>query len=131
MSEMKTYGDPTSATTAYVGLVGTIIFIQVVIFIQVLYYRAEMLQEQEKVVEVTAPELLRYRQVQREVLGGYHFEAEFEGEGERISIPIEEGMRLFLRERGNRASAASTGHDPTNSSSQDNGAPRREESDAP
>lgn len=99
---MKNYGDPVGGTTAYVAIVGTLIFILTVIFLEAFFYKAEIDEHELKVVEWSEvsgkpSQIQQIRARQKRKLEGYTVEASFmDGQG-RVAIPIEEAMKLLVQ----------------------------------
>jgi len=94
----KNYGDPTPASTAYIGLIGVIIFVLTLIYLETLYYNSEEQQRIEKVVNEPIEKLENHIEAQREILRSYSYEHDYADGAGRVSIPIDEAVERLLRE---------------------------------
>lgn len=85
--------------TSIIGfsLVGTILFVVVVVAIQAFFFRYEEAFLHERIYSQTSNELRQHRASQLEQLGGYRWVSEQEG---RVAIPIERAMEIVARESG-------------------------------
>jgi len=87
--------DPNARAVAFVGALGVLILIMVVVLLQALFYRAEE-QETDRKALVASPGELRALQVQqREQLATYRYVDRQKG---LVAIPVEEAMRLTRQE---------------------------------
>lgn len=101
----KHYGDPTAGSTMYVGLVGTIIFVLTIIYLQALYYNAEEQSRIEKVIEAPVPALENNRAQQKAWLTRPSYEHVYNNNAGRVTIPIDEAADKLLAEWGQRTGA--------------------------
>ena len=84
--------DPDALTTATVGIVGTILVIVVVVFVQGLYESVNRSEFQRKVVNETPTELRNLRAAQRTRL---HATGWVDKKNGFVAIPIERAMELL------------------------------------
>jgi len=84
--------DPDAVTTAMVGIVGTIVLIIVVVFVQGLYEREKRNEFQRKVVDEQPAELRSLRAAQRTRLEETGWVDKQHG---IVAIPIERAMELL------------------------------------
>jgi len=87
--EDKDYGDPTPASTAYVALIGVLIFVLVVVYLQALYYSSE---EKEFTEKITNEPSAAFNQLKAEAARdlsetAYHHDYA-DGVG-RVTIPVQ------------------------------------------
>ena len=97
-SQHNDYGDPTPATTGYVALIGTIVFILILLYLAAVYYNAAEQQRIDKVVDQPAVEYERTLAQQNEVLADYHYFHDYANETGRVTIPLEEARSKLLEE---------------------------------
>lgn len=91
------HDDPTSSGTLLVGIVGTCLFIFVVLYVHVLFENHLSGEERRKQINVAPAELMQYRAEQEALLHGYRWIDENAGV---VQIPIERAMELVVRESG-------------------------------
>lgn len=115
------FGDPTPGATIYLALVGVLIFVLTIIYLEALYYSSEEQQRIEKVVEQPILKLQAIQEEQRELLIEHRYEHEFNGSAGRVTIPIAEGQRKLLEEWPNPRLGWTPPETPTETT-QDNGA---------
>jgi hypothetical protein len=88
--EDKDYGDPTPASTAYVALIGVLIFVLVIIYLQALYYSSEEKEFTEKITDFAQERTEVYRLKQQAAASleetAYHHDYA-DGLG-RVTIPV-------------------------------------------
>lgn len=94
---MNTYGDPNSGSVFYVSVVGTIILVITLIFLEALFYQTANDELERKVINRPNVQLEAHRAEQFERLHGYGVEANFEQRGTRVSVPIERAMEAMIR----------------------------------
>ena len=87
--------DPDALTTATVGIVGTILVIVVVVFVQGLYLSVDRSEFQRKVVDEVPAELRSLRAAQRSVLNQTGWVDRKNG---IVAIPIEKAMALLAQD---------------------------------
>lgn len=103
MNETQRHGaaieeaDPDTTSTLLVVVVGTILIVAVVVFVQGLYGRATRSEFERKVVAEAPAELQRLRADQLMRLSGLTWVDRREG---IVTIPIEDAMRMVIREAG-------------------------------
>ena len=85
--------DPDTLTTATVGIVGTILVIVAVVFLQGLYERMSRSEFQRKIVDQAPAELSRLREAQ---LARLHSTAWVDRQNGFVAIPIEKAMALLV-----------------------------------
>ena len=85
--------DPDALATATVGIVGTILVIVVVVFVQGLYLSANRSEFQRKVVDVAPLELRTLRAAQQTRL---HATGWVDKKNGFVAIPIEKAMELLV-----------------------------------
>jgi hypothetical protein len=95
--------DPKASTTVYVGVIGTILFLAVVLFAQALFQNAQWLEDQRKVYAPRNPRLLEVQTQQLGTLNGYRLVSAAEG---RVTIPIDRAIELVLPELKSGATAS-------------------------
>jgi uncharacterized protein YxeA len=98
-----TYGDPKGGVTAFVSIVGIIMFVLTVIYLEALYYSSEKRQNELKVVEQPASAVEKNRADQRARLAAYDYDHAFvnaDGQPGRVTIPIDDAKTRLLREWG-------------------------------
>ena len=88
---MSQDGDPSTAPVVYVGVVGTLITVVVILAVQALYYRAQSLETQQKLDgPATATPVDSRTQP-----GGYRW---IDRENGVVGIPVEQAMKLTIKE---------------------------------
>jgi hypothetical protein len=92
--------DPDTLQIAFVGLIGTILLVTAVAFLQGLYERVQRREVQRKVVDVTPLELQTLRVHQQEVLQATVWVDPARG---AVTIPIDRAMELLVRDPSLRA----------------------------
>jgi len=85
--------DPDTLTTATVGIVGTILVIVAVVFVQGLYERASRSEFQRKIVDQAPAELSKLRAAQ---LARLHATTWVDKQHGFVAIPIEKAMALLV-----------------------------------
>jgi hypothetical protein len=85
--------DPDALTTATVGIVGTLLVIIVVLFVQGLYESVNRTEFERKVVDEVPAELRSLRAAQRTVL---HQTGWVDKKNGIVAIPIEKAMALLV-----------------------------------
>lgn len=114
MMARSDFGDPTPASTAYIGVIGSLVFLLIVIYLTALYYQSEGRQQELKtigvgVATVTVRRVEDNRREQRKALEQYGYDHAYSnGEG-RVSIPVEEAKRKLLVEWKQRHEEPSSG----------------------
>ncbi len=114
MMAQSDFGDPTPASTAYIGVVGSLVFLLIVIYLTALYYQSDGRQRELKTIgvgvqTVTVQRVDDNRREQREALEQYGYDHAYSnGEG-RVSIPVEEAKRKLLVEWSQRRREPSAG----------------------
>jgi hypothetical protein len=89
--------DPDALTTATVGIVGTILVIAAVVFLQGLYESVNRSEFQRKIVNEAPAELTQLRAAQQRKL---HETAWVDKQNGIVSIPIEKAMALLVANPG-------------------------------
>ena len=87
--EDTTFGDPTPASTAYVGLIGVLIFLLVIIYLQALYYSSEEAQRVEKIVNEPSRAFNTMVEAQRGYLSATAYHHDYADGLGRVTIPVE------------------------------------------
>ncbi|HEX4822987.1 MAG TPA: hypothetical protein VFV19_01605 [Candidatus Polarisedimenticolaceae bacterium] len=87
--------EPDTLQIAFVGIIGTILLVTAVAFLQGLYERVQRAEVQRKVVDVTPLELQTLRVHQQEVLQAQAWVDRAAG---AVSIPIDRAMDLLARD---------------------------------
>ncbi len=87
--EDTTFGDPTPASTAYVGLIGVLMFLLVVIYLQALYYSSEEAQRVEKIVNEPSRAFNAMLEAQRGYLSETAYHHDYADGLGRVTIPVE------------------------------------------
>jgi len=87
--------DPRSGSTLFVGAVGVIVTIVIVLALQVLYYRTTQSEAYRKVVQRGTEEVRAAREEQGQRLEGYRW---IDAEQGVVAIPIERAMDLIVEE---------------------------------
>lgn len=86
--EDKNYGDPTPASTAYVALLGVIIFVLVVIYLQALYYSSEEKEFTEKITNEPSAAFNEMKAAAAEDLSGIAYRHDYADGLGRVTIPV-------------------------------------------
>jgi hypothetical protein len=81
---------------AYIGVVGTLILIAIIIALQVVFFEMSNTEEARKDPKATAPVLADYRASQQEKLNGYKVLDPAKG---IYAIPIDRAMDLVIQEQ--------------------------------
>jgi len=89
--------DPNWFWTLFIGIIGTVIFIVIVVGLQTWFYAYERDQIQEKVVMQEYAELATAMKTQEENLNAYRWIDPASG---IVSIPIQVAMEEVVREAG-------------------------------
>ena len=89
-------GDPSTAATVVVGVVGAILLVVCVVLLQAYFYRAEGNENRRKVVAVAPEELAQARAEQLGALNSYRWVDEKAGV---VAVPVERAMELVVAER--------------------------------
>jgi len=92
--------DPDTLQIAFVGIIGTILLVTAVAFLQGLYERVQRSEVRRKVVDVTPLELQNLRVHQQEVLQASVWVDPAAG---AVTIPIDRAMELLARDPSLRA----------------------------
>lgn len=85
------HDDPNARSVAFVGAIGTLLLIMVVVLLQAFFYRAEQSENERKALMTSPAELRRLQTAQREQLAGRRWVDREKG---IVAIPIEDAMRL-------------------------------------
>ena len=95
------HDDPQAVPIWYLGLVGVVLMVVVVLGLTAVYYNVKAGVYQEQVVRKTYREVQDLRAAQEALLAGGMVEVEEQGETVRKNtIPIEQAMRLVVEEAG-------------------------------
>lgn len=89
--------DPRSWDTFWIGAVGIILTVVVVVLLQVLYFRTVQNEHERKVLAAEPLELLETLEQQRATLDSYGWVDQEQG---IAAIPIEEAMKKIVAENG-------------------------------
>src|SRR5262245_54580090 len=92
--------EPDILQIAFVGIIGTILLVTIVAFLQGLYERVQRGEVRRKVVDVTPLELQTLRVRQQEVLEQAVWVDPAAG---AVTIPIERALEMLARDPGLRA----------------------------
>lgn len=85
------HDDPNARSVAFVGAIGTVLLIMVVLLLQAFFYRAQQSENERKALVTSPAELHKLQAAQREQLAGYRW---IDREKGVVAIPIEDAMRL-------------------------------------
>jgi len=94
----QNFGDPTGGSTAYLAIVGVLIFVLVIVYLEALYYSSAEEQREQKVVQADLAKLKRVREDQNDALIEPRYDHAFNDSDGRVTIPIEEARRKLLEE---------------------------------
>ncbi|MBK9119893.1 MAG: hypothetical protein IPM18_09890 [Phycisphaerales bacterium] len=87
--------DPSAGTTLWVGLIGTVLLLAIVLFAQYLYLHAQRLEDEDKLYARQPREILDLRARQSETL----FQPRWlDEEAGRVRIPITQAMAAYAKE---------------------------------
>ena len=105
---MTKYDDVNTPVIAAVGLLAVLGLVALVLFLQVVYYRAEAQQEYDKVIQQPAVELIDLKTEQQGKLASY---AWVDAKKKIVAIPIDRAMDLVLADlaHGRRPEAKPAG----------------------
>ena len=121
MSSGKNFGDPTTFTTVYVCVVGVLIFVLTVIYLEAVFYKVEEANRMDKVVNQPSTMLEKNRDAQNAVLNSYTYEHSYNDNAGRITIPIDEAVQKLLMEwQLNANNVEDSSEDETHVASADN-----------
>jgi hypothetical protein len=90
---MNNHDDVNTPVIAAIGLVAVLLLVAFVLFLQVLYYRADAQQEAEKVIAQPPVELINLQTQQQAKLASYAWVDAKKG---TVAIPIDRAMTLVL-----------------------------------
>lgn len=85
------HDDPNAGALAFVGALGTVVLVLVVLLLQAVFYRAQQAENERKALVSSPAELRALQTAQREQLASYRWVDREKG---IAAIPIEEAMRL-------------------------------------
>jgi hypothetical protein len=105
----QNYGDPQTSSTIYISVVGVLIFVLTLIYLETLYYSTEEKERVEKLVDAPYRPLEEVREDQRALLNGYNYEHLYNDYQGRVTVPIEDAAAMLLEEWPNPA----TGYTPS------------------
>ena len=86
--EDKDYGDPTPASTAYVGLVGALVLVLVIIYLQALYYSSEAKEFTEKITDEPSTAFNQLKDAAARDLSATAYHHDYADGVGRITIPV-------------------------------------------
>ncbi|MGI9013728.1 MAG: hypothetical protein ACR2GY_05690 [Phycisphaerales bacterium] len=100
MSEHNDYGDPTPAATMYVGLIGVLIFVLVVIYLTALYHSTNRHEQAVKLErdENTLSPLQVNRNEQQGMMQGYHYVHDYADGAGRVTMPVDQAKARVLEQ---------------------------------
>lgn len=85
------HDDPDARSVAFVGAIGTVLLVLVVVLLQAVFYRAQQAENERKAAVTSPAELRALQAAQREQLAGGRW---VDRERRVVAIPIEDAMRL-------------------------------------
>jgi hypothetical protein len=89
-------GDPDAPVTFLAAILGGLLVLIAVVFLQGFFHRAQTRENLTKVIAVAPEELVNLRESQTAMLEGYHWVDRREG---IVRIPIEQAMDILARQK--------------------------------
>lgn len=122
MSSDNNFGDPTTWSTVYVSLIGTLILVLTIIYLEAVFYKVEDTERVDKVINQPATMLEKNRDAQNAVLNNYSYEHSYNDSAGRVTIPIDEAVQKLLSEwQRNANNTEDSAEDETHIASAENG----------